>query len=93
MTLTQAEAGFPPPIEHVDVPKYVKEEKGIDFEKPSTPNYPWDKARSWRNSEFLKQRINQLRPYMNELDPFRPVSDVSSLSSSLLRQILKTKLP
>ncbi|XP_064644995.1 MYCBP-associated protein-like isoform X2 [Lineus longissimus] len=74
-TLTQTEAGFPPPIEHIDVPKYVKEEKGIDFEKPSTPNYPWDKAKSWRNSEFLKQRVNQLRPYMNELDPFKPIMD------------------
>lgn len=36
-------------------------------QKNSHVNYPWHK------SEFLNQRLKQLHPYIEELDPWKPV--------------------
>lgn len=73
MTLNQTERGYPPPIEHVGVPKTILEEKGTNFSRPNTPfNKPWHK------NPYLAQRKEQLQQQMNELDPYQP--DIGALS-------------
>lgn len=71
MTLTQAQRGYPPPVEHIGLPAVVKEEKGCEWLGRTSPhvNYPWHK------SQFLEQRKKQLQPYMDEMDPWKPDFD------------------
>ncbi|XP_059140041.1 MYCBP-associated protein-like isoform X2 [Physella acuta] len=68
MSLTQAQRGYPPPVEHVGLSQLGKAEKGCEWlgKKNSHVNYPWHK------SEFLNQRLQQLQPYIQELDPWKP---------------------
>ncbi|GFO47749.1 mycbp-associated protein [Plakobranchus ocellatus] len=68
MTLTQAQRGYPPPVEHVGLPAMVRKEKGCEWLGKNNPhvNYPWHK------SPFLEQRQKQLQPYMEEMDPWKP---------------------
>ncbi|CAH1789365.1 unnamed protein product [Owenia fusiformis] len=74
MTLTQTERGYPAPVDHIDVPQSIKEEKGeTDYKKgsfwqrPKTPiHYPWHK------SPYLQDRTKQLAPVINDLDPHKP---------------------
>lgn len=68
MTLTQAEQGYPPPVEHVGLSSCVKREKGITWE----PEYSRPAQRPWHQTAFLQQRHKQLQEVMNELDPHKP---------------------
>ncbi len=69
MTLSQTEKGYPPPIEHIGVPRAVLKEKGTDWDRPRTPFH-----KPWHRMPYLKQRKDQLTKVMKELDPHNPVS-------------------
>ncbi|KXJ26552.1 MYCBP-associated protein [Exaiptasia diaphana] len=71
-TLTQTEQGYPPPIEHIGKPIYVKNEMGIEWSNTrckSAVHYPWHESR------FLQERTEQLAHVMNEIDPHQPYID------------------
>ena len=70
MTLTKTEQGYPRPVEHIGIPKSVRQEKGW-FWPPyhTTPvHYPWHK------NPYLEERREQLQDVIRELDPHKPVS-------------------
>ncbi|CAL1533076.1 unnamed protein product [Lymnaea stagnalis] len=71
MSLTQTQKGYPPPVEHVGLPTLIKEEKGCEWigKGNAHVNYPWHK------SDFLNQRLKQLQPYIEEMDPWKPDFD------------------
>lgn len=47
MSLNQTERGYPPPIEHVNIPSTIRKEKGMPLEdRPDSANIkPWRKVR------------------------------------------------
>ncbi|XP_061190862.1 MYCBP-associated protein-like isoform X2 [Saccostrea echinata] len=71
MTLTKSEQGYPPPVEHIGVPKAIRNEKGWNWPPyHTTPvHYPWHK------NPYLEERKNQLKEVISELDPHRPEFD------------------
>lgn len=72
MTLTKSEQGYPRPIEHIGVPKSVRNEKGWYWPPHHTTpvHYPWHK------NPYLEERKEQLKDVITELDPHRPVCSV-----------------
>ncbi|BFZ25781.1 hypothetical protein BsWGS_28820 [Bradybaena similaris] len=78
VTLTHTQKGYPPPIEHVGLSQIVKKEKGCDWKGNENVyvNYPWHK------SEFLSQRIKQLQPFIDEIDPWKPDFDALQVIGS-----------
>ncbi|XP_078330046.1 MYCBP-associated protein-like isoform X1 [Crassostrea virginica] len=71
MTLTKTEQGYPRPVEHIGIPKSVRQEKGW-FWPPyhTTPvHYPWHK------NPYLEERREQLQDVISELDPHKPDFD------------------
>ncbi|XP_033624300.1 MYCBP-associated protein-like isoform X2 [Asterias rubens] len=69
MTFNETERGYPPPIEHIGHPIAVQEEMGVQFNvsSPSTfVNYPW------HQSQYLKERRQQLNAVTQHLDPYSP---------------------
>lgn len=81
MTLTQTECGYAPPIEHIRNPAIIKTEMGLPVGEGRTSPvyYPW------HQSQYLKERRDQLLAVMEELDPFKP--DMDSL------QVIGTNQP
>ncbi|XP_071824825.1 MYCBP-associated protein-like isoform X2 [Apostichopus japonicus] len=76
MTLSQTERGYAPPVEHIRNPNIIKEEMGLPVgEGRNSPVYY-----PWHQSQYLKQRRDQLIAVMEELDPFKP--DLDSLHVS-----------
>ncbi|XP_065944680.1 MYCBP-associated protein isoform X6 [Magallana gigas] len=71
MTLTKSEQGYPRPIEHIGVPKSVRNEKGWYWPPHHTTpvHYPWHK------NPYLEERKEQLKDVITELDPHRPDFD------------------
>lgn len=72
MTLTQTERGYPPPVEHIGKPIYIKNEMGIEWSsthRSASVHYPWQK------STYLRDRTKQLQPVLCELDPHQPYMD------------------
>ncbi|XP_067933605.1 MYCBP-associated protein-like [Watersipora subatra] len=71
MTMSQTQQGYPPPIEHVDIPASIRKEKGLSSNRPKSgmQNKPWHR------SSFLSERISELKPVMQDLDPHKPASD------------------
>ncbi|KAL8622315.1 hypothetical protein ACOMHN_043319 [Nucella lapillus] len=68
MTLTQAERGYPPPMELVGTSNCVREEKGIVWE----PQYRTPSHHPWHRTSYLQQRRKQLQPIIKELCPYKP---------------------
>lgn len=72
MTLTQTERGYPPAIEHIAKPIYIKNEMGIEWSsthRSASVHYPWQK------SSYLQERTKQLQNVLRELDPQQPYID------------------
>lgn len=57
--------------EHVGKAADLRKETGLlDSRKDEVTENP---GRAWNQSEYLKQRLHQLEPVMNSLDPIKPV--------------------
>ncbi|XP_078360278.1 MYCBP-associated protein-like [Oculina patagonica] len=72
MTLTQTERGYPPAVEHIGKPIYIKNEMGIEWSnthRSASVHYPWQK------STYLQERTKQLQNVLHELDPHQPYID------------------
>lgn len=71
MTLTKSEQGYPHPIEHIGIPKSVRNEKGWYWPPHHTTpvHYPWHK------NPYLEERKENLKDVITELDPHRPDFD------------------
>ena len=72
MTLTQTERGYPPVVEHVGKPVAVRREMGIDWS--DTESYRSTMVHhSWRKSDYLQKRKEELKDVIDELCPHKPV--------------------
>ncbi|KAM6297505.1 MYCBP-associated protein [Aegotheles albertisi] len=69
ITLTQQERGYPEPVTHVGKPRTVQMETGLKPPKKIPFHQTWDK------SLFLKQRWQELKPILEELDFHKPDLD------------------
>ncbi|NXG61189.1 MYBPP protein, partial [Hemiprocne comata] len=69
MTLTRRERGYLEPITHVGKPPTVQMETGLKPPKKIPFHGNWDK------SLFLKQRRQEIKPIMEELDFYKPDLD------------------
>ncbi|NWW44264.1 MYBPP protein, partial [Pedionomus torquatus] len=69
MTLTQSERGYPEPVTHVGKPHSVQMETGL---KPPK-KIPFHL--SWHESLFLKERRQELKSILKELDFYKPDLD------------------
>lgn len=88
MTLTKSEQGYPRPIEHIGVPKSVRNEKGWYWPPHHTTpvHYPWHK------NPYLEERKENLKDVITELDPHRPVC-ISSVKVAGWSIIYSSDLP
>lgn len=82
MTLTKSEQGYPRPIEHIGIPKSVRNEKGWYWPPHHTTpvHYPWHK------NPYLEERKENLKDVITELDPHRPVCSVEVAGCSTIYQ-------
>uniref|UniRef100_A0A8C6JKA3 Uncharacterized protein n=1 Tax=Melopsittacus undulatus TaxID=13146 RepID=A0A8C6JKA3_MELUD len=69
MTLTQSERGYPEPVTHVGKPHTVRMETGLKPPKRIPFHLTWDE------SLFLKQRRQELKSILEELDFYKPDLD------------------
>ncbi|NWH63130.1 MYBPP protein, partial [Geococcyx californianus] len=69
LTLTQRERGHPEPVTHVGKPHTVRKETGLKPPKKNPFRLTWDK------SLFLKQRWQELKSILEELDFHKPDLD------------------
>eukprot|EP00076_Gallus_gallus_P027619 XP_015150978.1 radical S-adenosyl methionine domain-containing protein 1, mitochondrial isoform X5 [Gallus gallus] len=69
VTLTRRERGCPEPVTHVGKPHTVRMETGVKPPKRSPFHLTWDK------SLFLKQRRQELKSILEELDFYQPDLD------------------
>lgn len=72
MTLTQTERGYPPAVEHIGKPIYIKNEMGIEW---SSTHRSASVHQPWQKSTYLRERTNQLQNVLHELDPHQPYLD------------------
>ncbi len=83
MTLTQTERGYPPVVEHVGKPVAVRREMGIDWS--DTESYRSTMVHhSWRKSDYLQKRKEELKDVIDELCPHKPVC-ISRTSTAEVR--------
>ncbi|NXY79604.1 MYBPP protein, partial [Glareola pratincola] len=69
MTLTQRERGYPEPVTHVGKPRSVQTETGLQPPK----RIPF--RLNWHKSLFLKERRQELKSTLEELDFYKPDLD------------------
>ncbi|NWU48962.1 MYBPP protein, partial [Dromas ardeola] len=69
MTLTQRECGYPEPVTHVGKPRSVRMETGLKPPKRIPFHLTWHK------SLFLKERRQELKSILEELDFYKPDLD------------------
>lgn len=76
MTLTKTEKGEPFVFEHIGKPSATRAETGLlgDGDEETV-----DLRRSWKASEYLRHRRQQLRPVMEKLDPLHSIKDITEL--------------